>query len=87
MDAFSPAQYGGTGQRIAPEVASAWIEHLRPATVLLAGGLTPENVGDVIKALRPDGVDVSSGVEQNPGRKDLERVRAFIEAAKAAFRA
>jgi phosphoribosylanthranilate isomerase len=52
--------------------------------VILAGGLTPENVGKAIEAARPYAVDVSSGVEAEPGRKDHARLRAFIEAAKQA---
>ena len=51
---------------------------------VLAGGLTPSNVSQIIASARPWGVDVSSGVESAPGRKDVRRVRAFINAAKAA---
>lgn len=51
---------------------------------MLSGGLTPETVGDAIKATRPMGVDVSSGVETAPGEKDAGLIRAFIEAARAA---
>ena len=51
--------------------------------LVLAGGLTPENVGEAIAAVRPDAVDVSSGVESSPGRKDPAKVRAFVDAVRA----
>ncbi len=79
VDAFSPDAYGGTGQvadwSLAAEAASA-------ATILLAGGLTPENVSEAIQQVRPYGVDVSSGVEACPGKKDHEKVRAFVQAVR-----
>jgi phosphoribosylanthranilate isomerase len=56
----------------------------RGKRILLAGGLTPENVGEAIKLVRPWGVDVSTGVEQKPGRKDPAKLRRFVEAAREA---
>lgn len=79
LDAFSDEAYGGTGQVIDWQLAA---EAAKVASILLAGGLTPDNVEKAIQAVRPYGVDVSSGVERSPGRKDHEKVRAFIRAAK-----
>ena len=78
VDADSPG-YGGSGQRADVELARRAAERRR---VLLAGGLTPENVAEAIRAVKPYGVDVAGGVESAPGVKDREKVTAFIAAAK-----
>lgn len=82
IDAFDPLAYGGTGQR-ADWHAAAQLARQVPR-LLLAGGLTPENVTAAIETVRPWGVDVSSGVETAPGRKDHARLRLLIEKAKGA---
>jgi phosphoribosylanthranilate isomerase len=73
--------YGGTGQRSDWILAKSLVEE--GARVVLAGGLTPENVGAAIEWVQPWAVDTVSGVEAQKGRKDSEKVRRFITAAKA----
>ena len=80
-DAYSKAGLGGTGEKFKWDLAVAAQKFGKP--IFLAGGLTPENVADAVKQVRPFAVDVSSGVESAPGKKDAAKVRAFIEAAKA----
>ncbi len=82
FDSYDPRKLGGTGQpwrwdllRNRPEV---------PAKVIVAGGLTPENVALAIDQARPWGVDVSSGVEACPGRKDPDKIERFIQNANQA---
>lgn len=79
IDAFSDQAYGGTGKTIDWALAQ---EAARSMPIILAGGLTPANVAEAISQVRPYGVDVSSGVEQNPGKKDPDKVKAFIQAAR-----
>lgn len=79
IDAYSEDGYGGTGRTADWTLAA---EAARTAAVLLAGGLTPDNVAEAARAVQPYGVDVSSGVEASPGRKDAEKLRAFIREAK-----
>lgn len=80
VDAYDPNEYGGTGKR-ADWQAAAELVRTCPRLVL-AGGLTPHNVAAAVAAVQPWAVDVSSGVEIGPGRKDAAKVRAFISAAK-----
>ena len=80
LDAYVPGQHGGTGHSFNWDLAVEAVKLGKP--VFLAGGLTPENVADAVRKVRPYGVDVSSGVESAPGKKDHAKVRAFIEAAK-----
>ena len=79
LDAFSELSYGGTGQitdwGLAAEVAKS-------TPILLAGGLTPDNVTEAIRTVRPYGVDVSSGVESTPGKKDHAKMRMFVDAVR-----
>ncbi|HEY6874656.1 MAG TPA: phosphoribosylanthranilate isomerase [Geobacteraceae bacterium] len=79
LDAWSPAAYGGTGTSFNWEVAKM-AEKYGP--VILAGGLTPENVRQAVESVAPYAVDVSSGVESAPGRKDHVKVAEFIRRAK-----
>ncbi len=79
VDAFSEEAYGGTGQTTDWSLAH---EAAQAAPILLAGGLTPHNVAEAIQQVTPYGVDVSSGVESKPGKKDHEKIRAFIQAVR-----
>ncbi len=79
VDAPAPG-YGGSG-RTFPWEAAAGVPRER---LIVAGGLTPENVADAVRILRPAGVDVASGVEECPGRKSHAKLEAFITAATAA---
>ena len=81
LDANTEA-YGGSGILANWKVAQRLA---RRYPILLAGGLTPENVAQAIRAVRPWGVDVSSGVEKEPGRKDPNKVREFILQAKGSL--
>ncbi|OVE75818.1 hypothetical protein BVX97_03115 [bacterium E08(2017)] len=81
LDANVPGEYGGTG------VTADWAQAAMLADkhpVMLAGGLTADNVADAVKAVLPAGVDTASGVEMEPGKKDHQKVKRFIEAAKNA---
>ena len=81
IDAYDPDEYGGTGQRA--DWSTARAVAAAHSGVTLAGGLTAQNVAEAVQRVQPWGVDVSSGVEIEPGRKDHVKVRAFVQAAKA----
>lgn len=81
LDAKVPGQLGGTGVTVAWHQLRDILAPWRVGALVLAGGLTPGNVAEAVRALAPDVVDVSSGVEVAPGVKDHERMRAFKRAA------
>ena len=78
VDANHPGSYGGSGQKADWQLAAGLAAQ---APILLAGGLTPENITAAVTQVRPWGVDVASGVESSPGRKDRQKMIDFIQAA------
>lgn len=85
VDAALPGQYGGTGERLPWDMLADYRAWLSDTPLILAGGLTPDNVAEAIRIVRPAAVDVASGVESSPGKKDPHKVRDFVAAAQAAF--
>lgn len=83
LDAFVPDQRGGTGKTCDWDAARRAREVAGP--LILAGGLTPENVAEAVRAVGPCAVDTAGGVEREPGKKDHERVRSFIHNAKTSL--
>ncbi len=83
VDSGNSSNYGGTGKTFDWQASQRSIEEIaRLGRVVVAGGLTPGNVTAAIRMLRPWGVDVASGVETRPGKKDREKVRAFVAAVR-----
>jgi phosphoribosylanthranilate isomerase len=82
LDAYARSGLGGTGEKFNWDLAVEAQKFGKP--IFLAGGLTPENVGDAVKKVNPFAVDVSSGVESAPGKKDAAKIQAFIAAVRAA---
>jgi phosphoribosylanthranilate isomerase len=80
LDSYTAGTPGGTGETFSWEIARA---HRGPVPVILSGGLTPENVADAIAAVGPYAVDVASGVEREPGRKDPDKLVAFAAAVRS----
>jgi phosphoribosylanthranilate isomerase len=83
LDSGRAGEFGGSGRTFPWEIARDFVEANPLFRVILAGGLTPENVAEAVTMVRPFGVDVTGGVESSPGRKDYGRLRAFIAAARA----
>ena len=84
LDADHPSLYGGSGLRANETFARSVAQECR---LMLAGGLNPDNVEEVVRKIQPWGVDVSSGVEDSPGKKDHTKIHAFIEAVRRASQA
>ena len=82
LDSFNKTQYGGTGKVHDWKLSRQIKKALEPIPVILAGGLTPDNIKEAILTVKPYAVDVASGVESNPGIKDDKKIRTFIENAK-----
>ena len=80
LDAYVEGKLGGTGKVFDWNLALRAKDYGR---IIVAGGLSPENVAQAVRRVNPYGVDVSSGVESQPGRKDTDKVRKFINAAKS----
>jgi len=85
IDSLVVGEYGGTGTVANWSVAQAYQAENGMPPLVLAGGLTPENVAAAIRTVGPAAVDVASGVESRPGHKDPARVEAFLQAARIAF--
>ena len=85
VDSGTSSKYGGTGQTFDWQMSQPGIETIaRLGRVIVAGGLNPGNVSGALRILKPWGVDVASGVEAAPGKKDPHKVRAFVDAVRRA---
>lgn len=82
LDTYQEGMPGGTGETFNWKIAK---EAKGFGRIILAGGLTPQNVAEAVKTVMPYAIDVSSGVEERPGKKDLKKVKEFIERAKGAL--
>lgn len=84
LDAFRAGEFGGTGETFDWGLALKFKEFYPDFALILSGGLIPDNVGEAVKHVRPWAVDVASGVESGPGRKDVEKMRRFTVRATEA---
>jgi len=82
LDSASGGDFGGTGKVFPWKLAREFVDAHPNLNVILAGGLNAQNVSEAIKEVRPSGVDVTTGVEASPGRKDHGLIRAFLQAAR-----
>ena len=82
LDSYSPDTVGGTGEVCDWKKATQLVQALKQP-IILAGGLNPENVAEAIMTVKPYGVDVSSGVESKVGKKDIKKVKAFLNAVRS----
>jgi phosphoribosylanthranilate isomerase len=87
IDSAVSGQYGGTGIKVSWTGLADYRRWLHNVPLILAGGLTPQNVAEAIRIVRPHGVDVASGVESSPGKKDATMIRDFVQASREAFEA
>jgi phosphoribosylanthranilate isomerase len=85
VDSATPGRYGGTGETVSWVGLNDHRRWLGDVPLILAGGLTAANVAEAIRIVQPAGVDVASGVESEPGKKDPDKVSAFVELAVSAF--
>lgn len=86
LDSKTAEGFGGTGKPFPWKFAPEFVRNHPKINVILAGGLNPENVTEAVRLVKPRGVDVTTGVEVAPGRKNPDLVRAFIDAARRASR-
>jgi phosphoribosylanthranilate isomerase len=82
LDSSGPRGFGGSGETFDWMIGRRFVEKNPRLQVIVAGGLTPENVAEAVRTIQPFGVDVTTGVESSAGRKDPHRVQAFVEAAR-----
>jgi phosphoribosylanthranilate isomerase len=85
LDAYVPGRPGGTGRTTDWTLAAEYNSGGGCPQLVLAGGLTPDNIAEAIQAVRPAAVDTASGVERAPGKKDSRLMAAFVRAAREAF--
>lgn len=85
LDAYSPIEYGGSGERIDWSLGAEAVKQFRDRDVILAGGLTPSNVAAAVRQVHPAAVDVASGVEASPGVKDLALCEKFVSEVRSAY--